>query len=95
MSMKGAPREGLRRVPRFSDLDEDELGEIAALFGERDFAPGTTIIEEGSGLYVIEAGEARFLLQGQAESTLQAGDLFGEVALIDAGRERLRPAAAA
>jgi CRP-like cAMP-binding protein len=56
----------LRPVPRFSDLDDDELG-------------------EGSGFYVIEAGEAQVLIQGQPESTLQAGDFFGEVAVIDHG----------
>ena len=86
--MNGAPPEVLRRVPLFSDLDDDELREISALFGERDFSPGTMIIEEGSegsGFYVIEAGEAQVLIQGQPESTLQAGDFFGEVALIDDG----------
>jgi len=86
--MNGAPPEVLRRVPLFSDLDDDELHEIAALFRERDYMPGTTIIEEGSGgsgFYVIEAGEAQVLIQQQPESTLQAGDFFGEIALIDDG----------
>jgi CRP-like cAMP-binding protein len=86
--MNGAPLEVLRRVPLFSDLDDDELDEIAALFQERDFDAGATIIEEGSGgsgFYVIEAGSAQVLIQGQPESPLQAGDYFGEVALIDDG----------
>ena len=86
--MKGAPLEVLRRVPLFGDLDADELREIAALFRERDFAPGTTILQEGSegsGFYVIEAGQAQVLIQGRPESALQAGDFFGEVALIDDG----------
>lgn len=86
--MNGAPLEVLRRVPLFADLDDDELGEIAALFQEQDFDSGTTIVEEGSGgrgFYVIEAGQAQVIVQGQAESMLQAGDYFGEIALIDDG----------
>jgi len=86
--MNGAPLEVLRRIPLFGDLDPAELQKIAVLFHERDFTPGTTIIEEGacgSGFYVIEAGQAQVRIQGEPEGTLQAGDYFGEIALIDDG----------
>lgn len=86
--MKGAPIDVLQRVPLFSDLNPDELAQIALLFKERDFNQGTTIIQEGSGgaaFFVIEAGEATVSIRGTPHSTLGAGDYFGEIALIDEG----------
>jgi CRP/FNR family cyclic AMP-dependent transcriptional regulator len=86
--MKGAPIDVLQRVPLFSDLNPDELAQIALLFKERDFNQGTTIIQEGSGgaaFFVIEAGEAAVSIHGTPHSTLGPGDYFGEIALIDEG----------
>ena len=86
--MKGAPIDVLQRVPLFSDLNPDELAQIALLFKERDFNQGTTIIQEGSGgaaFFVIEAGEAAVSIHGTPNSTLGPGDYFGEIALIDEG----------
>jgi len=86
--MIGAPVDVLRRVPLFADLDPGELGQIARLFKQRLFAPGETVIKEGSGgaaFFVIESGEAIVSIGGQPRSTLKAGDYFGEIALIDEG----------
>jgi CRP/FNR family cyclic AMP-dependent transcriptional regulator len=86
--MPGAPIDVLRRVRLFAELEDDELEQVAALFKERDFPEGETIIKEGSGgasFYVIEAGEADVTIGGDHRATLKAGDYFGEIALLDEG----------
>ena len=80
--------EVLQRVALFADLDEDELAQVAAVFKERRFAAGETVIQQGSGaaaFFVIASGEARVLVDGEERRTLGPGDHFGEMALIDAG----------
>jgi pyruvate,water dikinase len=84
----GAPVEVLRRVRLFSDLDNDEVAQVARLFKERCFSKGETVIKEGSGgaaFYVIESGEVTVTIGGELRATLGPGDHFGEVALIDEG----------
>ena len=59
-----------------------------ALFKERRFAAGETITKEGAGgaaFFVIESGEATVTIGGRLLATLEAGDYFGEIALIDEG----------
>jgi CRP/FNR family cyclic AMP-dependent transcriptional regulator len=54
------------------------------------FAPGETVTKEGSeaaAFYVIESGTATVTVHGAFRRTLQPGDHFGEIALID-GRAR-------
>ena len=86
--MPGAPVEVLRRVPRFADLSKREAQQIARLFKERRFAAGETVVKEGSGgaaFFLIDSGEATVSVGGKERGTLQAGDYFGEIALIDEG----------
>ena len=86
--MAGASVDALRRVPLFSQLGDTELEQIAALFKERRFAQGDTVVREGTGgaaFFVIDSGEATVILDGQEYSTLGPGDYFGEIALIDEG----------
>jgi CRP-like cAMP-binding protein len=78
----------LRHTRLFGDLEKRELEEIAALFKERTFAAGETVINEGSGgaaFYVIASGEAIVTIAGEQRAELKAGDYFGEIALIDEG----------
>jgi CRP/FNR family transcriptional regulator, cyclic AMP receptor protein len=84
----GAPIDVLARVPLFADLGEDDLRRIASVFKERRFADGETVIQRGSGaaaFYVIDSGEANVFVEGSRTRVLNAGDYFGEMALIDAG----------
>jgi phosphoenolpyruvate synthase/pyruvate phosphate dikinase len=84
----GAPLEALRRVTLFAELDEPEIAQIARLFKERRFAPGETVIREGSGgaaFFLIDSGEATVSVRGKEVGTLRSGDYFGEIALIDEG----------
>jgi pyruvate,water dikinase len=84
----GAPAETVRSSRLFADLAPEELAKVTALFKERRFAAGETVIKEGSGgaaFYVIESGEATVTVGGEPRGTLTEGDHFGEIALIDEG----------
>jgi pyruvate,water dikinase len=84
----GAPEAALGRVPLFADLDANERSEIGRLFKKRRFPDGEIVIQEGSGgaaFFVIESGEATVSVRGDVRATLQAGEHFGEIALIDEG----------
>jgi CRP-like cAMP-binding protein len=88
--MAGAPTDLLRQVPLFSDLEHRELEQIAGSMKERRFSAGETIAaegEQGIGFFVIESGTAKVSVGGVERRTLDAGDYFGEVALI-AGSDR-------
>jgi pyruvate,water dikinase len=83
-----APIEAVRRARLFGDLDKHEFEKIGALFKQRRFAAGETVIKEGSGgaaFYVIESGEATVTVGGELRGVLKAGDHFGEIALLDEG----------
>ena len=83
------PAEALQRVPLFAELDQDEVDQIARLFKVRRFAVGETVIMEGSGgaaFFLIDSGEATVSIRGEQRGTLQPGDHFGEIALLDEGQ---------
>lgn len=78
----------LQRVRFFADLDRRQTEQVARLLKERRFAPGETVIHEGSGaaaFYIIDRGEAQVSRHGMALNTLGPGDHFGDIALIDGG----------
>jgi pyruvate,water dikinase len=83
-----SPAEALKRVPLFAGLGRREVEQIARLFKERRFSKGETVVMEGSGgaaFFLIDSGEAVVSVHGAERSTLQPGDYFGEIALIDEG----------
>ena len=80
--------DSLGRVPLFAGVKGRELERLAKVMGERTFAEGekiTTEGESGVGFFVIEHGNATVSLKGEILRTLQPGDHFGEIALIDEG----------
>jgi len=82
------PVEALQQTRLFGGLDREELEQLGAVFKERRFAPGETVIKEGSGgaaFYVVASGEAAVTVGGEPRATLRAGDHFGEIALLDEG----------
>jgi CRP-like cAMP-binding protein len=84
----GAPVEALQRVPLFADLNKREAAKIARSFKERRFSAGETVIKEGSGgatFFLIDSGQATVAVAGRRRATLERGDYFGEIALIDEG----------
>jgi pyruvate,water dikinase len=84
----GGAGEVLGRARLFSGLEKRDVEKIAALFKERRFAAGETVIKEGSGgasFYVIVSGSATVTIGGEPRAILHAGDHFGEIALLDEG----------
>jgi hypothetical protein len=82
------PVEVIERVPLFANMSPRDIEGIAALFKERRFVAGETITKEGAGgaaFFVIESGQATVSVGGRERSTLERGDYFGEIALIDEG----------
>jgi hypothetical protein len=83
-----ASGDSIAHVPLFSDLPAPDRETIAQLFKERVFAPGETVTKEGSdaaAFYLIDSGTATVTVRGAFRRTLQPGDYFGEIALIDQG----------
>ncbi len=81
----------LRECPTFADLTERLLPEIANQMKAILFSPGAVIIEqgaEGDEFYLIRTGRVK-VTQKDADAverqlaTLQEGDFFGEVALLE------------
>jgi pyruvate,water dikinase len=83
----GAPVEVVQRVRLFSDLERDEVAQIARC-SRSATSPRETVIKQGSGgaaFYVIESGEVTVTIGGELRATLGPEDYFGEIALIDEG----------
>jgi len=77
--------ETLGRVPLFADLDGAELRSIADAMHRRIFHAGETVTAEGGagdGFFVVVSGEAEVTVQGQRRGTVEPGDFFGEIALL-------------
>jgi CRP-like cAMP-binding protein len=70
----------------FRPLERNERRELATRFRARDALAGEVVIAEGArgdGLYVVLAGELEVLREGIVAGTLGAGDVFGEMSLLD------------
>jgi len=57
--------------------DSEDLVEVAA--GERIFTEG----EEGDSMYILIEGEADITVRGENLGTIPAGEIIGEMVLID------------
>ena len=82
----------LRTAPLFAALDERQRARIADLMTIRRFDAGTTILRQGTSavaLYLLLDGEVQVSREpedgGRAVTvaTLQPGDVFGEMAVLD------------
>jgi CRP-like cAMP-binding protein len=82
----------LRTAPLFATLDERQRARIADLMTIRRFDAGTTILRQGTSavaLYLLLEGEVEVSREpedgGRAVTvaTLQPGDVFGEMAVLD------------
>jgi CRP-like cAMP-binding protein len=70
----------------FRPLEKSERRELATRFRARDALAGEVVITQGArgdGLYVVLAGEVEVLRDGGVAGTLGAGDVFGEMSLLD------------
>jgi CRP-like cAMP-binding protein len=78
----------LERLPLFAGFDRKELTKLAERFDESTFLPEHGVLTEGmSGMefFIILEGTAEVVHEGKVTARLQAGDFFGEVAVLDGG----------
>jgi CRP/FNR family transcriptional regulator/CRP/FNR family cyclic AMP-dependent transcriptional regulator len=83
----------LRRVPFLAILPDNEIAWLAERMRPRQYRAGTTIFhrdDPGSTLHIINSGLVKLVLasaEGREVTVgiLDAGDFFGELALLDGG----------
>jgi CRP/FNR family transcriptional regulator, cyclic AMP receptor protein len=76
----------LTAIPIFSELSEDEAKRLAAFATETSAAEGQMLMKEGDysvELIAIEEGTADVLQGGEKIASLKAGDLIGEMGLLE------------
>lgn len=80
----------LREIPLFSDLSAGELRIVDNLLHERDYVKDEVVFdegEEGQAIYFIIKGKVLICRQGRPVdgviAELDAGNFFGELALLD------------
>ncbi len=90
VDVSNALQDFFRKIPLFSSLTAQELGEflravkpVALTQGEQLFRAG----DPGDAAYVIEAGSVEVSSRGgRVIATLGAGEVIGELALLDGAR---------
>lgn len=76
----------LSKVPLFSECNSKELAKIASLADEIEVTKGTVLTKEGlpgRECFVVADGKAKCTLRGKRLATYGAGDVFGEMSLLD------------
>jgi CRP-like cAMP-binding protein len=76
----------VRRIPVFADLDDEEIGHIAALAAEVSVPKGKELVREGDYSYdvlAIEEGTARVERDGQFLDDVGPGDVVGEMGVLE------------
>jgi CRP/FNR family transcriptional regulator, cyclic AMP receptor protein len=87
----GESVELLSRVPLFSELSREELERISRVSVARSFPAGVRVFHEGDhsdACYLVRKGDLRVTREHPdgraiALATLGAGDIFGELAMLD------------
>jgi len=82
---KDAKAELIRSLPLFADCTASEVAEVAAIADEIDLSAGrrlTTENADGQEFVVIIDGHAEVLKGEEKINDLDAGDFFGEIALL-------------
>jgi len=78
----------LKRTPLLSDLGRRELEEVERLVDEVDVPAGKVLMREGDAgreFFVLVNGTVAIDRGGTRVRTLEAGDFFGEIALLAEG----------
>jgi cAMP-dependent protein kinase regulator len=75
----------LTAIPLFSDLSPEEANRLAAFATETSAAEGQILMKQGdysTELIAIEEGTADVIQNGNKVASLKAGDLIGEMGLL-------------
>jgi CRP-like cAMP-binding protein len=83
-------RDRLSALPLFADLDDAQLGRLAAATSEFDAPAGQALIERGkpgAGIFVLEQGQA-IVEAPEGRREIGPGDVFGERSLLGDQIER-------
>jgi CRP/FNR family cyclic AMP-dependent transcriptional regulator len=78
----------LRDVPLFAGLGEHELERVSALTDVVDLPAERVLMtqgDRGSEMFVLVSGSARIDRDGQSLRVCGAGEVLGEIALLDGG----------
>lgn len=78
--------QGLKAIPLFSSLSDDDLSLIARFVSEVSVSPGKHLVDEGDYAYeffMIQDGTAEVTRGEQRVAELGPGDVFGEVGVMD------------
>lgn len=76
----------LRAIELFSQLSDEDLRKVATFATETSVPEGTNLVREGdysTELIGIEEGTADVIHDGQTLASLSAGDVFGEMGLLE------------
>ena len=78
----------LSKVPLFSPLSQKELEFVASRTDEVDVPAGKRLITQGQPgdtFYVLLDGEAAVVIDDKPRRTMETGDFFGEISMLDRG----------
>ena len=78
--------EGLKAIPLFSSLSDDDLRLVAMFVSEVSVSEGKHLVDEGDYSYeffMIQDGRAEVTRGGEEIAELSAGDFFGEIGLLE------------
>lgn len=81
----------LKKIPLFTDLEEDELQTIASHAAIKSYPKNAIIINEGddtNSMYIIQSGKVKVFLSNEDGKEvilkiMKPGDYFGELSILD------------
>jgi CRP-like cAMP-binding protein len=79
----------LIRLPLFGELDQHDLSQAAGWLRDVELQPGDVLIEEGAlpfEIFVLEEGSVEVVRGGEQLATLGAGEVVGEMGLMEQER---------
>jgi CRP/FNR family cyclic AMP-dependent transcriptional regulator len=88
MASKKFQLESLKNVPLFNACSKKELEKVAKAADEIMMTEGSLIVDQGQTgreAFVILSGEVTIKRSGRKVATLGAGDVVGELSLLDHG----------
>ena len=70
----------------FSDMDEIEISKFLRMCRQESYEPGDIIFSEGDeakDFFLVVLGEVKISIAGDEVAALKAGEIFGEMAILE------------